>query len=388
MKILYIISSTHYSGAEIVMERLISANRKNVEPVIILPEGDFFDYLVSKGMKCIKCNSMKALELSAGRYSSVRLAMLLVGRFSHILFLLLKTVLSERINLIHANGLTAAVYALPLCILAKISGRLKFIWSNHDLTYPNHAGLYEKLAVLCNKMYNMSIVVSSAVKNKFIQNNDLNVLYNGIDLSVHKLDLEKRSRWRREYGFRDEDTVIAVVGQIRRGKGHSLIIKAVNEINRKYFDLKLIIIGKYIPSEPGYKDELDILAKDAGNVIFLEFQKDVSSVYSGIDILLNYTLNSMRESLGTTIYEAMAYERVVFASKTGGSPEIIDDKINGFLVEPDDPEKLASALDYYLSNKEKFAELGHSARVKVENNFEISFMAENYNKLLKGIASC
>ena len=42
----------------------------------------------------------------------------------------------------------------------------------------------------------------------------------------------------------------------------------------------------------------------------------------------------------------------------GGIPEVIEDGINGLLVEPDNPKKLASAIDKLISNRGRMKEMG------------------------------
>lgn len=106
------------------------------------------------------------------------------------------------------------------------------------------------------------------------------------------------------------------------------------------------------------------------------------SFYNGCDIVVNNSNKEGGEPLGTTLYEAMACEKIVAASATGGSPEIIDDKINGYLFKPDSPEDIYQILKDILLNITSLQKVQQNARIKVSKRFNILTMAERYNLLL------
>jgi len=76
------------------------------------------------------------------------------------------------------------------------------------------------------------------------------------------------------------------------------------------------------------------------------------------------------EGLGSGILLAMAYGVTVIASRVGGIPEIIDDGLNGLLVE-NNPEAVAAAFSRIDPA------LGAAARVKVGEQFSETLMVEN-----------
>ena len=57
-----------------------------------------------------------------------------------------------------------------------------------------------------------------------------------------------------------------------------------------------------------------------------------------------FVLASWHEPLGVTIMEAMAMEMSVVVTGSGGVKELVDDGIDGLLVEPQSPEQLADAI--------------------------------------------
>jgi glycosyltransferase involved in cell wall biosynthesis len=61
-------------------------------------------------------------------------------------------------------------------------------------------------------------------------------------------------------------------------------------------------------------------------------------------------LPSIYEEFGTVLVEALHARLPVVASRVGGIPEIIEDGVNGLLVEPGDPAALAAAIDTVLGD--------------------------------------
>ncbi len=91
------------------------------------------------------------------------------------------------------------------------------------------------------------------------------------------------------------------------------------------------------------KDELKILFKDI-NTIFLNMcnQNELRILYSNADVFI---LTSTTETLGFVILEAMACGSCVIGMNAGGVKNIIENKVNGFKVDPDDINKII----YYIN---------------------------------------
>ena len=68
------------------------------------------------------------------------------------------------------------------------------------------------------------------------------------------------------------------------------------------------------------------------------------------------------EGFGIVYLEAMAFGLPVLASVHGGSGEIVDHGVNGFLVEPADADGIAAHLSALAGDKERLATLGRNAR--------------------------
>ncbi len=86
------------------------------------------------------------------------------------------------------------------------------------------------------------------------------------------------------------------------------------------------------------------------------------------------------------LLEAMARFRPAIATRVGGVPELIEDGISGWLVEPGDPDALRERILNALAHREELDEMGRKARMKIAADYSISSTAQRlldlYGELL------
>jgi glycosyltransferase involved in cell wall biosynthesis len=99
-----------------------------------------------------------------------------------------------------------------------------------------------------------------------------------------------------------------------------------------------------------------------------------------------FAMPSRGEGFGLVFIEAMARGRPVIGGAHGGTPEIIDDGINGFLVSHGDVAQLVDRLTRLLANDSLRREMGAQARAKMRHDFTFarfsSGLAAILNELL------
>ncbi|MFC1799628.1 glycosyltransferase, partial [Candidatus Eisenbacteria bacterium] len=81
--------------------------------------------------------------------------------------------------------------------------------------------------------------------------------------------------------------------------------------------------------------------------------------------------------------EAMSCERVVAASRVGGLPEIIDERV-GILFEPARPEAIAETVEE-AARRTDMADLGAAARRRVEENWSIGRMTDTHEEIYRKV---
>jgi glycosyltransferase involved in cell wall biosynthesis len=78
-----------------------------------------------------------------------------------------------------------------------------------------------------------------------------------------------------------------------------------------------------------------------------------------------------QDGIPVSLMEAMAMETPPISTNVSGIPELIDDRLNGFTVEPKNTDELAEAISSMLGSPEKQRRFGTHGRKKVINEFNI-----------------
>lgn len=163
-------------------------------------------------------------------------------------------------------------------------------------------------------------------------------------------------RFRKKYGIRGK--MIFSLGRQVPIKNFEELIEIMPEI-----DATLVIGGE----ETVYTKKCKELAKSLNvenKVIWLGFMdsNQKRDAYAACDI---YVSSSIRESLGTTLLEAMAQGKPVIGTNAGGIPEIIPDKF--CLYEQGNKKQLKSKIISLFSNKNLVKQIGNKGIKKAES---------------------
>ena len=173
----------------------------------------------------------------------------------------------------------------------------------------------------------------------------------GLDLDKYKkLSSKEIQEKRKEFGLKDKDFVVLMVAEINKNKNHIQLINAMDILKDKYPNIKVLCIG-----DGTLKESLDkqiILRNLQNNIFMLGYRLDVNKLINISDIGI---LLSRREGLPRNIMEFMACGRKVIATDIRGCRDLICDETIGTLVNVDDYESTAKAIEkYYILNDKSF----------------------------------
>ena len=379
--VLYVFSGEKAQGAEIVIERLMAYNTAHINTHLFISPGDFAHQLM-KADKPYKISMVDELRrLFRNKTNGFSFYLKAVRNHFKVSYKVYRYLKKEQIDIVHANNIVATAYLIPVLLYTKLFLRKKiWIWSDHDMGYASK--IDKTISKIAVRLYDCTLVVSAAVSKKYRGNNKVEVLYNGLDTAVFKLNIQARKDFRTNLNLPDNAVLLGMAGKIIPGKGHLGLIEVFNRLTPVFPNAYLILAGNFSDDNPDHNDKVKQAMAANNNIIYLGFLNDITAYYNGCDIIISNSDNKMSESLGTTIYEAMAFEKIVVASGTGGSAEIISDGIDGFLFEAESKAGLLDKLTLTLKNQPLNPVIGMAAREKVKNKFNISTMAQQYNNIL------
>ena len=205
----------------------------------------------------------------------------------------------------------------------------------------------------------------------------------GIDLA-HRIagDGAQRRETRRQMGLRDDAFVVGWVGRMTAVKNTDSLVRALQALVDLGVDARLLLVG-----DGPDRDHLERYAHELGvmkRCLFLGYQEDVARFYDAIDALV---LPSVNEGTPVSVIEALAAERPAVATRVGGTPDIIRDGIDGFLVDPADPGELAERLAELARDATRRAAMGAAGRARVLERYAVSRLIDDIDRLYRELLS-
>ena len=193
-----------------------------------------------------------------------------------------------------------------------------------------------------------------------MQMKDLKMLYGmGVDKEkfTKPVSAEVCEALKNEFNIPSEEIIFLYVAEILKNKNQEVLIKALKEVRKKTGKGILLLVG---PEHDGgiYKK----LAKDEGIFEYVRFtgwRNDVTSFYAITDI---YVASSLREGFGLNLVEAQFAGLPIIASKNRGHVEIIEDGINGYLVDPNDVNEYAKKMTALIKDDVLRRKLGDAGK--------------------------
>ncbi|MBU2650878.1 MAG: glycosyltransferase [Bacteroidetes bacterium] len=190
----------------------------------------------------------------------------------------------------------------------------------------------------------------------------IKVIYNGIDLTSLDNRITKEL-----FQKQQEQILLGNLSRLSHQKGLGYLIQIAGLLRDKGLNFHL-----YLAGDGELKNELQEQVRRmnlADHITFLGFVEDTKSFLNSIDILL---VTSIWEGFGYSIAEGMACSKPVVAFDISSNPELITDNETGYLIEPFDIKAFAEKTIKLANDKILRHTFGKAARIKVEEQFEIS----------------
>ncbi len=299
------------------------------------------------------------------------------SNFISFIFAVFKWIIIHNYDMIDAQAYAPLI---PAFFGAKIK-RTPIIGTIYDVSNDGDDQWIQssKIAAIAEKIlvrlpYNKIITVSNETKKSMVKYYNVKksricVVYAGVDLELID-SVEVNEKY--------ENTII-FVGRLVPHKHVDHLLKVVKSLKNDIPDIMLIIVGNGIE-----KANLKLLTQEydlKNNVQFLH-DLDYNKLIGEIKKSNVLALPSTREGFGMVLAEANACRIPVVAYASGGVVEVVEDGVNGYLVEPLDIKKFYLQTLYLLKNFKNSTQMGINGRLIVEKNFEWDNIVEKYEKIL------
>jgi len=248
-----------------------------------------------------------------------------------------------------------------------------------------------------NKILAISSQQLNEINGKFGvgRKDQFSVIPLGIDTDSMVANESDRKAFREEVGATERDVLVGFVGRLTEIKdlSHLLRVAAMyNDLSRSAKpSIKFLIVG-----DGHLRESLQREAEGLGvleTVIFIGNRKDISTVYSGLDLV---ALTSKNEGTPLSLIEAMAADRAFISTEVGGVVDLLGDvredaggfKIceRGIGVEPGSTESYLSAVLRLAENKQLREKMGHAGRDFVEKHYSKQRLVADIKELYRDLA--
>ena len=222
--------------------------------------------------------------------------------------------------------------------------------------------------------------VSDALKEVLNQNkiNNVFTINNGINVTKWHYAQQNVDDFRKKYNLKNKK-IILCGGRMSFMKGGEKIMLALKIICSKEPGVTLLLLSR----KEAYVIEMEKMAKKNGmqkNLLCTDWitGSELKAAYQSSDVVVVPSV--CFDSFPTINLEAFACKKPIVATCFGGSKELVDDDINGYIVNPHNVEIMAKKILDLLQNSEKKNNFGKAGYNKIIKNFTLD---EQYEKTLK-----
>lgn len=158
-----------------------------------------------------------------------------------------------------------------------------------------------------------------------------------------------RASARRALGLNDDVKIVLAVGRLVRVKGFDVLVKALDQMSDP--SVELVIVG-----DGPERNGLTRLARECRVRLVGQLNRqEVANWFAAADVVAIPSVEfGMEADTGPVVLmEALASGRAVVCTSVGMAPDVVQDDVNGYLVEPNDPRQLAQAISQALESSER-----------------------------------
>ena len=351
------------------MVMIANALRDEVDTVVIMPSQNS----VAFQRKCEACEVDYVTFPISRLTREFSVALRYVFCFVYEVFLISRYLRKEDFDLVHISG---GSWQYKGVIAANLAG-IKSLWHLNDTNSPNFVlrvfGILSGLAdgfvfssqrtkqyysPLLNSRVPASVILPPVDAERFTRAKGLNLINSYMQ------------RW-------EGKLVIGTVCNINPVKGLETLIHAAALVNEALENVQFIIVGPVYSRQQRYFETLELLCQESGihNIEFVGGEEDVRGYLSLIDI---YVCSSVSEAGPMSLWEAMAMECAIVSTNVGDVSLLIEDGVDGFIVDVGDNKNLADRLVQLAEDRTKRKEFGENARALTLREIHVSSCAAKH----------
>lgn len=265
------------------------------------------------------------------------------------------------------GGLAARAEGVPAVLTRRVESREPRFW----------------LRLKC-RPYAAIVAISGAVQAELeaagVPPARLRRIPSAVDTLLFRPDAAARARLIERYALPADAVIAACAAQLIARKGLAGLLDCLPRILDSQPRFRLLLFG-----QGPLRRRLERRARGlgiTGQLRFCGFASDWPALLPGLDLLMH---PARREGLGSVLLEAMSAGVPVLAAAAGGIGELLEDGVDGRLIDPESDTGWIEAAVTLASDPNARRQLAAAARRKLERRFTITAMAERYLEVYRHV---
>jgi glycosyltransferase involved in cell wall biosynthesis len=295
----------------------------------------------------------------------------------------------ERPTILHTHTAKAGAVGRAAALLAGRSRPPIIVHTFHGHVLRGYfgrfwTGFFRQLEKLLARITDALVAVSPEVRDELVAlgvapESKFRVIRLGIELDTRvSSDRKARAETRRVMGIPDERFVVGWIGRMTAVKRTDVVLNAFRALRDEGVDAVLCMVG-----DGPDRVAVEELAGELGIVrhcLFPGYQEEVGPFFAAFDV---FVLPSGNEGTPVTAIEALASGCPVVATSVGGVPDVVDDGVDGFLVEPGTVDGLASRLGELARDTELRTRMGAAGRERMQTRYSVDRLVDDMDRLYR-----
>lgn len=368
LRVLFVVPSLGIGGTERLITQLLpNIDRSRIDAALVCTgeEGELFDVLRSRG---ISCRALHSGGLRNGVRAFVRLS---------------SEIRKNKPHVIVSAGEGSTFVARLAGLRHSIKRNVLWVHGSSELGTPRLMPRFiDRILIPATSRF---LAVTEA-QREFMTDvrrypaAKITVIRNGVDANAieHRPGRSQLAK----VNLDPARPTVAMSARLHPVKDHTTFLHAARIVQDHLPQTQFVVIG-----DGPTRLEIETLRRRLGlqeSVRLIGLRRDIDILLPAIDV---HVLCSHSESMPLAVLEGMACGRPVICTDVGGTSEIIEHGVSGFLVPARDPAKVASYLINLLSDRELADRIGSAAKVRVQTAFSLEKNVEAIEDFLSDVAT-
>ena len=217
--------------------------------------------------------------------------------------------------------------------------------------------------------------IEKGIHEKIFVRDKVVLIRSGIDIEKFQQAESTMKTKRKELAVSDDIPLIAMIACLKPQKAPLDFVKVANSVLQYTREAHFVLVGDGV-----LRPEVEKLIRQLGidnKIVLLGWRRDIPEIMKCINVLV---LTSLWEGVPRVLPQAMSLGIPIVATEVDGTPEAVQNGVNGFVLPPGDIEGIAEKIIYLITHPEKARDMGEKGK-RLVNEFDIWKMMNQQEQL-------